>query len=80
MHCRTPCRENRHSILTETTIQTEDALASRPDLPGYLRPLLAAIGKTLAGDRNPTLANDPDLDYASAAEIQLLLDRLADLV
>jgi hypothetical protein len=39
-------------------------------------PLLAALEAILAGRRDPSLAQRPDLDYAYAAEILLLLETL----
>ena len=36
-------------------------------------PKLQAI---LNGDRNPALANDPELYYADAAEVRLVLERV----
>jgi hypothetical protein len=54
-----------------------DALLQRRDLPGAYRSLLAGLKSILNGHRNPTLAADPNLNYAVAAELQLLLERLA---
>ncbi len=51
--------------------------ASRPDTPPFGRALVAKLQSILAGDRNPTLASDPELDYGSAAELQLLLESLS---
>ena len=53
------------------------AIARQPDLPGYLRPLLPALQSILGGSRDPALADDPDLDYDDAAELLLVLERLA---
>ena len=45
------------------------ALTQGPDLPAYVPSLFA-------GARDPTLADDPRLDYRDAAELRLLLDQL----
>ena len=38
--------------------------------------LLTKLHAILKGDRDPALASDPELNYAGAAELQLLLERL----
>jgi tetratricopeptide (TPR) repeat protein len=45
-------------------------------LPNYLKPVIPKLIAILQGDRNPNLADDPELDYNSAAELLLLLDAL----
>ena len=45
-------------------------------LPNYLKPVIPKLIAILQGDRNPSLADDPELDYNSAAELLLLLDTL----
>ena len=53
-------------------------IRERPDLPdNYHAAFLPALEALLAGDRDPTLADDPRLHYADAAELRLLLARLA---
>ncbi|NJL28844.1 MAG: tetratricopeptide repeat protein [Thermoanaerobaculia bacterium] len=52
------------------------AFRERPDLPGYLKPMIPALQAILAGSRDPTLAADPTLNYDLAAEILLLLETL----
>ncbi len=47
-----------------------------PQLPDQLRPFILALQAIAAGNRGPSLADAPGLDYTSAAEI-LLLDALA---
>jgi hypothetical protein len=37
---------------------------------------LAKLQAILRGDRNPALADDPDLPFWDAVELQLLLERL----
>jgi hypothetical protein len=51
--------------------------ASNPELPDPLRPLLAALGAIVAGSRNPSVAENPELPYTSAAELLLLIETLA---
>lgn len=46
------------------------------DAPSRLQVLLAKLRAILEGNRDPTLTNDPDLEYDDAAELQLLLERL----
>jgi hypothetical protein len=41
-----------------------------------LRPFIHALQAILAGSRDRNLANAPDLDYAMAAEIILLIETL----
>jgi tetratricopeptide (TPR) repeat protein len=53
------------------------ALATRPDLPAYLKPLLPKLQLILHGSRDPSLADDAALDYDDAAELTLLLESLA---
>ena len=51
-------------------------VAADPKLPGWLRPFLQALQAIVAGSRDRTLADAPDLHYTMAAEILLLLDEL----
>jgi tetratricopeptide (TPR) repeat protein len=53
------------------------ALQSRTDLPAYLAPLLTALQAILSGRRDPALADNPSFNYADAAELLLLLERLS---
>ncbi len=50
--------------------------AADPDLPSLVRTFIQAHQAIVAGSRDRTLADDPDLDYTMAAEILFLLDRL----
>ena len=43
------------------------ALKDRSDLPGYLKPVIPKLTAILQDDRNPALADDPELDYNIAA-------------
>jgi tetratricopeptide (TPR) repeat protein len=47
-----------------------------PDAPPHLTALIRQLQAVLAGDRNPALAADPQLDFGNAAELQLLLEAL----
>ncbi len=53
-----------------------DALLEH-DLPPFLSSLIHSLQRVLAGDRDPVLAADPELDYQNAAELQLLLESLS---
>ena len=48
-----------------------------PDLPAYLIPLIPVLEAVLAGSRDPALAEDPNLYYADAAELLLLIESLS---
>jgi hypothetical protein len=48
------------------------------ELPDYLKPVIPKLIAILQGERNPSLADDPELDYNSAAELLLLLEQLTD--
>lgn len=51
-------------------------VATDPDVPAPLRPFIYALQAILAGSRDLTLANAPDLHYSMAAEIILLTETL----
>ena len=51
-------------------------LAADPKLPAWLRPFIQALQAIVAGSRDRTLADAPDLHYTMAAEILFLLDKL----
>jgi tetratricopeptide (TPR) repeat protein len=46
------------------------------DAPASAKLLLAKLHAILNGDRNPALADDPEMYYADAAEVRLLLERI----
>jgi tetratricopeptide (TPR) repeat protein len=48
----------------------------RPDHPPFFTALIRQLQAVLAGDRDPALAADPELDYTNAAELRLLLEGL----
>jgi hypothetical protein len=47
-------------------------------MPPQSQALLPKLHTILRGDRNPALADDPALDYRDAAELLLLLEKLAE--
>ena len=51
-------------------------LAADPDLPSYFRTFIQALQAIVAGSRDRTLADAPDLHYSMAAEILFLLETL----
>ena len=51
-------------------------LLQNPDEPDSFKQLIQAVVTILNGSRDPTLADDPALNSADAAEILFLLDRL----
>jgi tetratricopeptide (TPR) repeat protein len=48
-----------------------------PDTPPWLTAPIRAVHAVLAGQRDPTLADDPDINPINAAELLLLLDTVA---
>jgi hypothetical protein len=53
-----------------------EQLAADPDLPALLRPFVLALQDIVAGSRDRTLADAPDLNYRKAAEILFLFEAL----
>jgi len=64
------------AIQEGATTEAEQTLAelSKGDIPVWLKTLLAKLQAILRGDRDPALAADPNLTYASVVELQLLLE------
>jgi hypothetical protein len=60
---------------TEAASQALSQLAGQSDAPDYLKPLIPALQAILDGSRDPSLADDPNLDYDDA-ELRLLLEDL----
>jgi tetratricopeptide (TPR) repeat protein len=60
------------------TTEMEQVLAKYmgTDIPPSARVLISKLQSVVHGDRNPALANDPNLDYQDAVELQLLLEGL----
>ena len=59
------------------TLKYLSGLKDRSDLPGYLKPVIPKLIAVCLGDRDPALADDPELDYDDAAELLLLLEALS---
>ncbi|MGZ8095479.1 MAG: tetratricopeptide repeat protein [Methylosarcina sp.] len=71
------CEMVLHAGGENTSLETGNmllALKDVPDLPDYLKPVIPKLLAILQGERNTALADDPALDYNSAAELLLLLD------
>jgi tetratricopeptide (TPR) repeat protein len=74
------CAAVTEAMLAGNVQEVADMLAavrSRPDFPAHVPPLLGALEAILSGRRDPSLAQDPNLNYTYAAEILLLLEALA---
>lgn len=78
-------RDGRISLCVTMQLLANDAtgaadtlteLSAHPELPSWLRPFITALQAIVAGSRDRSLAEAPDLHYRSAAEIQHLLDIL----
>ena len=54
------------------------ALISAEDVPQMIKSLITKLEAILHGDRNPALADDPDLDYTTVGELLLLLEQNPD--
>ena len=59
--------------MTEAEQQLAELAA---DAPPWGKALFSKLQAILRGDRAPALAEDPNLPYRDAAELQLLLERL----
>jgi hypothetical protein len=53
-------------------------LSERQDIPAYLKAMIPALQAILSGSRDRGLAADPNLYYADAAELILLMERLEE--
>jgi hypothetical protein len=51
-------------------------LAADSDLPSHARTFIRALQAIVAGSRDRSLADAPDLDYTMAAEILVLIEIL----
>jgi HPt (histidine-containing phosphotransfer) domain-containing protein len=65
----------RQNKLEEIRSEFEQ-FAGAPGQPAYVNSLFLALFAILNGSRDPALAEDPNLYYADAAELMLLLERL----
>ncbi len=72
------CEIVTDAIQQEETTQAEQELVKHEeaDDPPSFTALMAKLHTILNGDRNPALADDPALNYADAAEVRLLLERV----
>ncbi len=61
---------------TEKIEQTLAQLANHPELSSSRKALITALQAILSGSRDPALAQQPDLYYMDAVELQLLLEGL----
>ena len=59
-----------------TAASAQLAELAQADIPAWLTALLDKLQAVLRGDLRPALADDPALNYADAAELQLLLESL----
>ena len=62
--------------MTEAAAQL--AKYARPDAPAWFTALLNLLQAVLRGERDPTLAADPALQFVDAVELQLLLEQLGE--
>jgi tetratricopeptide (TPR) repeat protein len=53
-----------------------ELIAGAPEQPPRLAPLVAGLRALVAGVRDPSIADDPSLEYDDAAELLLLLESL----
>jgi tetratricopeptide (TPR) repeat protein len=60
-------------------LEQQLTLLSGADVPPSAKALISKLQAILHGDRNPALADDPDLDYSNAVELQLLLEALESI-
>jgi tetratricopeptide (TPR) repeat protein len=80
---QSPCTRLFTMVAQATRQNTEgetrevlDQLAANPDAQPFFKALIARLQLILAGDRNPALADNPELVFVDAAELQLLLEAL----
>jgi len=73
------CALVAQAIQQRDTTEAEQRLAQlleAAETPAYLKPLIPKLQAILQDSRDPALATDPNLDYAAAAELLLLLEAL----
>jgi tetratricopeptide (TPR) repeat protein len=63
-----------HNEQGQLTEQLNDLLG--PEAPSWFLALVRLLQSVVAGDRDPALAANPELDYINAAEVLLLLEEL----
>lgn len=76
--CAQLCEAAAQAIEQGDTTEMEQTLAqlSGADIPPSSKPMIFKLQAILRGDRNPVPADDPNLDYDDAVELQLLLEAL----
>jgi hypothetical protein len=62
---------------TTTEVTAKLTELAEADDPPHVTALLTKLQAILRGDRTPALADDPDLYYDDAVELQLLLEQLS---
>lgn len=70
------CSGTLRAIQENNPAAAEQELLNLPN-QGYFNPVIAKLIAVLRGERNPSLADDPELDFISAAELLLMLDALS---
>jgi tetratricopeptide (TPR) repeat protein len=70
------CNGTLQAIQENNAVAAEQELLSLPD-QGYFKPVIAKLIAILQGERDPSLADDPELDFISAAELLLMLEALS---
>jgi hypothetical protein len=72
------CDMASQAVQQGETTEMEQALAqlTGADVPPSVEALISKLQAILRGDRDPALADDPNLNYQDAVELQLLLEEL----
>jgi tetratricopeptide (TPR) repeat protein len=72
------CAAAEQAIAQGDTAELEQALTEDPgaDFSPSDKLMFSKVQAILCGDRNPALADDPNLDYSNAVELRLLLEAL----
>ena len=73
------CAEVAEAIRRQDTDEVEQLLAQHagdPDAPEEFKVLIPKLQAIFGGRRDPALADDPNLDFRDAVELQLLLEQL----
>lgn len=69
------CSFTAHAIEEGKIDDVEEALAEGAKYQEW-QPVISKLQAIVHGDKNPTLTDDPDLDYDDVVELKLLLERL----
>ena len=72
------CAMTAQAIARGSIAELEQQLAELlgSDVPPSAKVLIPKVQAILRGERNPALADDPDLAYGDAVELHLLLEEL----